>query len=124
MTEYYVAVGGIGSQTPVTTGLTVESVTLAVQERLDKFASTRGYDNVTSSAKYKDITDQEIDSLPVEERPYALKFRAESRYLALVTTSTWARLCVILDDIVNMRRPMPTDFFQLELELPVLEWPV
>lgn len=100
------------------------SIITEMQQRLNEFASTRGYDNVDSMSKYKDITNEEIAALPEEEQPLVLKFRAECRYLALATARTWARLYLLLAEVEQGARPMPTGLADFTPELPVLEWPV
>jgi hypothetical protein len=93
------------------------------QARLDVFANTRGYDGVNSASKYKDITDAEIATLPVGEQQLVTKFRTECRYLTLVTARTWASLYLILDQINAGHLQPPSSFEELEMLLPVLEWP-
>lgn len=95
----------------------------ATQQRLDDFARTRNYDSVDSIAKYKDIADEEILLLPADEQPLVEKFRNECRYLALSTARTWAKLYLVLDEILAGTRPMPSGYADIEPELPVLEWP-
>lgn len=103
--------------------LLIEAVTAATQSRLDAFAMTRGYDNVNSIAKYKDISDEEIATLPASQQALVMKFRAESRYLALATASTWAMLYVILEEIKAGTRPTPSGVGVVESNLPELAWP-
>ena len=93
------------------------------QNRLDTFAQSRGYDNVNSAAKYKDITDAEIAALSAAERPLVTKFRAECRHLAIATASTWAKLYLILGEVEAGTRPAPASFADIEPLLPVLAWP-
>lgn len=102
----------------------INVVKLQVQNKLDDFAKERGYDNVNSAAKYKDITDAEISSLPQEQRALVTKFRAESRYLAVATASTWAKLYLILNEVEAGTRPAPSSYQEIEAELPELVWPV
>lgn len=96
----------------------------ATQRRLDAFATTRGYDNVNSIAKYKDISDEEIATLPAPQQALVTKFRTESRYLALATANTWAKLFVILAEVEAGTRPVPAGFADVEPDLPELVWPV
>lgn len=95
----------------------------STQKRLDTFALTRQYDNVNSISKYQNITDEEILSLPEQDRPMVTKFRTECRYLALVTAQTWATLYNILDEVETGLRPPPTGYSDIESELPTLVWP-
>lgn len=100
------------------------AIVALTQLRLDAFAQTRGYDGVNSAAKYKDITDAEIAAMPVNEQPLVMQFRAECRYLAIITARTWARLYILLGEVQAGNRPVPTGFQDIEPELPTLEWPV
>lgn len=102
----------------------VSSVVDQTQRRLDEFVKTRGYDDTNSISKYKDLTDEEVNAMPEEERPLALKFRAESRYVAVAITRTWAKLYLILGEVTSGTRTMPTSYADVEPELPVLEWPI
>lgn len=98
-------------------------VVQATQQRLDSFARTRNYDDVNSAAKYKDITDTEIATLPPTEQPLVEKFRTECRYIALVTAQTWAKLYLILGEVQAGARPAATGFADVEPDLPELAWP-
>ena len=99
------------------------SIVSEMQQRLNQFASIRGYDNVDSMSKYKDITDTEINALPLDEQPLVMKFRAECRYLALATARTWARLYLLLGEVEQGARAMPSGLSDFTPDLPVLEWP-
>lgn len=101
----------------------IDSITSEAQRRLDDFAKTRIYDNVNSIGKYKDITDAEIATLPVQEQPIVARYRSECRYLALATSRTWAILELIKNDVVSGVRAIPNNFSEIEGELPALEWP-
>lgn len=95
-----------------------------VQQRLDAFALTRGYDNTESIAKYKDISDAEIAEMPSSEQPLVTKFRIECRYLAVITARTWAKLYLTLAEVKAGQRQVPSGFADIEPLLPALEWPV
>jgi len=99
----------------------IAQYTSLIQSRLDNFARTRNYDNVNSSAKYKDISDDEIDSLPAELHADVIKFRAECRYLALKAAETWARGYAILGSF-QISGEVPS-IESVEAQLPLLEWP-
>lgn len=99
-------------------------IEIATETRLNAFAATRGYNNLDSISKYKDISDIEIESLPLEDRSLVIKFRTECRYLALVTAQTWAVLYRGLEEIKSGQRPQPASFDEIESELPQLAWPV
>ncbi len=94
------------------------------QERLDSFTSSRGYTSVDSISKYQNIQDEEIASSPVEQQPLLTKFRAEARYVALVTAQTWAKLYLILDEVIAGTRARPTGIHDIINDLPELSWPV
>lgn len=99
-------------------------VVQATQRRLDEFANTRNYDNTDSISKYKDITDEEISELPVEEQQLVSKFRTECRYLAVMVARTWAKLYIILSEVEVGARQVPQGFSDIENELPELVWPI
>lgn len=105
----------------VTRAQVIQRYSLEIQNNLDKFAKTRGYDNVNSSAKYKDITDEEISLLPEDVQSDVIRFRGECRYLALKTAETWARCYQILAEASNSNSiPSLTEVLE---QLPTLEWP-
>ena len=81
-----------------------------VQQRLDDFARTRGYDGIMSACTYATSTNA--------------KFAAEGQYCVGARDATWATLYQILDEVLAGTRPMPTGYADIEPELPVLEWPV
>ena len=100
-----------------------DQIVKQTQQRLDYFASQRGYDNVNSISKYQNISDQEIEALPVEDRALVTKFRTECRYLALATAQTWAVLYRIMNQVEAGTRQPPSSFTDIEPELPQLVWP-
>lgn len=79
------------------------------QYRLDSFANTRDYDNILSLCTYATSTNE--------------KFRKEGQYGVEARDATWAKLYEILDEVEAGTRELPTDFAQIEYELPVLSWP-
>lgn len=109
---------------PPTQEQVVAAFTAAIQKRLDDFALTRRYDNVSSLSKYSNLTDAEITSLPVEDRPAATRYRTECRYLLLKTAQTWAVGERILAQVQTNVRPMPASIADIQAELPALVWPV
>lgn len=100
------------------------SIVADTQKRLDDFARTRGYDDVNSASKYKDISDADIASLPKAEQSLVAKFKVESQYLALMTARTWASLYLILDEVQTGVGPVPSGFADIEALLPQLRWPI
>ena len=99
------------------------TIVSSTQKRLDDFAKTRGYDDVNSIAKYKDIKDSEISALPVRERALVQKFVSECRYLSMAAARTWAVLYIILADVEAGKRRAPAGYSEVEAELPELVWP-
>lgn len=81
----------------------------AVQNSLDTFAKTRGYDNILSACTY--ATD--IDAT----------FSAEGQYCVGSRGATWRKLYEILDEVNAGIRPEPTCYADIEPELPALNWP-
>jgi hypothetical protein len=94
-----------------------------VQQRLDEFVQTANYDSVNSISKYQNISDEEIASLDQVTGAMVAKFRAEARYMSLMTAVTWAKLYTILAEVQAGKRPAPTTFAEIEDELPTLSWP-
>lgn len=94
-----------------------------VQKRIDDFAATRGYDNANSMAKYQNISNADIASLPPSEQAMVLKFRAECRYVAIKTAQTWARCYQILGELVSGERSYVPEEHEFLAELPPLKWP-
>lgn len=80
----------------------------AVQQHLDDFARTRGYDGIMSAATYAAST------VP--------KFKAEGQYAVEARDATWAQAAHRLAAVEAGSRPMPT-LDELLAELPVLTWP-
>ena len=80
----------------------------AVQQRLDDFAKTRGYDGILSAATY-------ATSL-------IAKFAAEGQCAVVARDATWAKCGQILAEVQANTRPLPT-LIELVAELPLLEWP-
>lgn len=102
-----------------------QGVVSKIQERLDDFAKTRGYDNVNSISKYQNISDAEIAALPSALQASVTKFRAECRSLAVQTAATWAACYTGLAAVQSGQQPMPAtvDAAIAQLQLPPLAWP-
>ena len=81
-----------------------------VQMRLDRFARTRNYDSILSACTYATDTNQ--------------NFAGDGQYCVLKRGETWTKMFEIIDEIQNDIRPIPSSFFDIESELPALEWPV
>lgn len=95
-------------QPPPTTEQIIAGFTVAIQQRLDNFAMTRGYDNILSAATYATST--------------VAKFATEGQYAVDARDATWAKCYDILADIDSGIREVPT-LDELLSELPALAWP-
>lgn len=80
-----------------------------VQERLDSFAKTRGYDGIMSACTYATSTNA--------------RFAAEGQYCVEARDATWAKLYQILEEVQAGSRLTPNNYEELEAELPNLSWP-
>ena len=81
--------------------------TQAIQERLDSFAQTRGYDGIMSAASYATSTD------PI--------FRAEGEQAVALRDATWRACYSLLADVLAGNRETPT-LEEVVAELPALTW--
>lgn len=79
------------------------------QERLDKFAQSRGYDNMFSLCTYA-----------VSTNP---KFQAEGQRGIELRDAMWAKLAQILEEVESGQSPIPKGYEDIEPELPELTWP-
>ena len=93
---------------PPTPEQVIAGFTAAVQQRLDDFARTRGYDGILSAATYA------TSAVP--------KFAAEGQYSVQIRDATWAKCYEILAEVEAGTRPVPT-LDELTAELPVMTWP-
>ena len=84
------------------------AVTALVQERLDAFAASRGYDGILSACTYATST------VP--------KFQSEGLVSVNARDATWAACYAVLAAIQAGERLMPT-MAEFVAELPTLEWP-
>jgi hypothetical protein len=91
-----------------TTEQIIVGFTYAIQQRLDDFAKTRGYDNILSAATYATST--------------VAKFATEGQYAVDGRDATWAKCYDILAAVEAGTRPVPT-LDELIAELPALKWP-
>lgn len=127
-TDWVKSGGGLAfSPEPVPTPTNDEIITALsaqIQKRLDDFAKTRRYDNVTSGTKYDDLTDTEIAAVPAELQAIITRYRAESRYLKVVTAQTWAKGELLTAEVLSGMRPVPASIADIEADLPTLAWPV
>lgn len=87
-----------------------KEITTATQQRLDDFAKTRNYDGILSACTYATSTVQ--------------KFQAEGQYCVNARDATWAKLYQIMSDVQAGIRQPPMGYADIEVELPLLEWPL
>ncbi|MDR2697482.1 MAG: hypothetical protein LBB40_03285 [Holophagales bacterium] len=91
---------------------TLEQITAqytdAVQNRLDAFARTRGYDGIMSACTY--VT----SAVP--------QFRLEAAYCVTARDATWAQCYQVMGAVLAGEQDMPT-LEELFETLPKLEWP-
>lgn len=93
---------------PPTPAQVQAQLTAAIQQRLDAFAQTRGYDNILSACTYA------ASSVP--------QFAAEGQCAVALRDATWAAAAQVLADVQSASRPPPTQV-ELLAELPALAWP-
>lgn len=85
-----------------------ESIEQAVQDRLDSFAKTRGYDGIQSAATYATSANA--------------KFKAEGQCAVDARDATWAKCYEILAAVQAGTRTV-TSYADIESDLPALNWP-
>lgn len=88
----------------------IADATKRTQSRLDEFAKTRNYDGILSAATYATST------VP--------KFASEGQYAVQARDATWAALYAMMEAVQTEQRAMPSNYAEVEAELPALEWPV
>lgn len=93
---------------PPTPEQIITQYTAGVQQHLDTFARTLGYDGIMSACTYATST------VP--------KFKAEGQYAMEARDATWVKCYEVLAAVEAGSRPMPT-LEELLTELPVLTWP-
>lgn len=81
----------------------------ATQARLDTFASSRNYDGILSACTYA------TSGIP--------QFASEGQAAIAARDATWANLYAIFGEVQAGTRPMPTNFADIESDLPALGWP-
>ena len=85
-----------------------KTIITATQARLDSFARTRNYDGILSACTYA------TSGVP--------KFAGEGQAAVDARDATWATLYTILGEVQAGTRPVPTDFADIEADLPALVW--
>jgi hypothetical protein len=99
------------SQLPITPPTLQEQQTMfttVIQQRLDAFAQTRGYDNIFTACTYATSKDPQ--------------FKLEGQYAVDARDLTWRKAYDILADVLSGQRPFPT-ISEVLAELPTLVWP-
>ena len=81
-----------------------------VQRRLDTFAQTRDYDTLERATTYIG------DDFP--------RFSSDGIYCKEIRSDTWAFLYGELAKVAAGNRALPETWEELEIELPVMEWPI
>ncbi|PZO17621.1 MAG: hypothetical protein DCF26_09335 [Burkholderiales bacterium] len=82
--------------------------TAAIQNSLDEFAMSRGYDGILSACTYASSS--------------VAKFAAEGRRAVDMRDQTWAAAYVLLAQVQAGTRAMPASLADIEDDLPKLEW--
>jgi hypothetical protein len=85
-----------------------EKIIKSVQNRLDVFAQSKGYDSILAATTY-------ATSIVAE-------FKAEGQYAVEARDITWKKLFEIFADVDSGKRAMPNNYSEIESELPVLNW--
>lgn len=83
-------------------------VVAAVQDRLDAFARTRGYDSILSACTYATSTQA--------------RFQAEGAYCVQARDAHWAACYAVLAEVQAGTRAMPT-VAEVLAAMPALTWP-
>lgn len=86
-----------------------EQIVVKVQNKLDTFAQSKGYDNIVSACSYA-----------TSQHP---KYGPEGRYCVTAREQTWDALFAIESDVIAGNRPMPQNYDEIAGELPALSWP-
>lgn len=86
-----------------------DQIVAQVQDRLDTFAQSKGYDNIVSACSYA-----------TSQHP---KYGPEGRYCVTAREQTWDALFAIESDVIAGNRPMPQNYDEIAGELPALSWP-
>ena len=80
-----------------------------VQQRLDEFARTGGYDSILSACTYATSGVQ--------------RFRLAGQYCVDARDATWEKVDAIFDEVAAGARPAPVGYADIESDLPSLAWP-
>jgi hypothetical protein len=86
-----------------------KEISTSLQQLLDHFAKTRGYDSMVSACSYK-------DSL-------VKKFATEAKHCIFIRDSAWSKFEEIMADAKAKKRPLPKNLEEIQKEMPSLTWP-
>ena len=87
----------------------IERLKSKVQERLDDFAKTRGYTNITTACTYTTSSNA--------------VFQSEALYCVYIRDKTWEELFSIVKEIGDGVLPSNLDYQKIEPRLPPTVWP-
>lgn len=93
---------------PPTAQQLADAFTVAIQERLDDFARTRGYDSILSATTYA------TSAVPA--------FAADGQRAVELRDSTWVAAYELMAEVQSGVRPIPASLGDIEAHLPALEW--
>jgi len=83
--------------------------TLHVQQRLDKFAQDKGYDNLLAATSYKDSS--------------VIAFSTEATIAIQLRDQVWGALYTYFNAVIIGTQPVPTSIADIEAQLPAFSWP-
>lgn len=86
----------------------IASYAAAIQQRLDDFVQSRGYDSILSACTYA------TSVVP--------RFKSEAQYCVEARDATWAACYAIMGEVQAGQRAMPT-LDEVMIQLPELMWP-
>lgn len=93
---------------PPTTEQIIHGFVGLIQNRLDDFAKTRGYDGIMSACTYATST--------------VAKFKTEGQYCVQARDATWSMAYDLLDQVQTGEIDVPTEE-EVFAQLPALAWP-
>lgn len=93
---------------PLDPAVLQQQIVQSVQQRLDEFARSRGYDGILSACTYVG------SGVP--------QFQSEGNRAVELRDQTWAKLYQMLAEVQSGARSVPSGFSDVEGELPALTW--
>lgn len=108
--------------TEIELGTIERNIVKQVQQQLDAFAQSRGYDSVDSVAKYALVTDSDIAAMSTAEQVRLQKFKEEALIIANKAAMTWAILYSLFDKARSAEIHIPTEYNDIKDLLPQLVW--